>query len=232
MGAAGGSHPRGAAGGIGVHYEPDAFGRFAESIARFLGTARFLVLQSVLIVVWIAFNLFVPEASSSTPATVVSSCSPLCCRCRPPTPHRSSCSPRIARRRLDPRIGRPIGGSPSARRRHGVPRPRDRRRPGELVRRRHRGGARRSARRPDQRHRPAHQRLESLTRNQAHPATGRVGRRRQPSGRTTSTSSTGERGEGRGGTAARCPRPAAAVAAPSAVASARCLPGLTRRSAS
>ena len=35
-------------------YDPDAFGRFSESIARFLGTARFLVFQTVVIVVWIA----------------------------------------------------------------------------------------------------------------------------------------------------------------------------------
>lgn len=47
---------------IGVTYDADAFGRFAESIARFLGTARFLVWQTALIVVWIAWNLVMPEA--------------------------------------------------------------------------------------------------------------------------------------------------------------------------
>jgi uncharacterized membrane protein len=42
---------------FGVHYDPEAFGRFSESIARFLGTARFLVVQSGIVVVWIALNL-------------------------------------------------------------------------------------------------------------------------------------------------------------------------------
>jgi uncharacterized membrane protein len=42
---------------IGVQYEPEAFGRFAEAIARNLGTARFLVIQTVIVVVWITFNV-------------------------------------------------------------------------------------------------------------------------------------------------------------------------------
>jgi uncharacterized membrane protein len=42
---------------FGVHYDPEAFGRFSESIARFLGTARFLVAQSAIVVVWIIINL-------------------------------------------------------------------------------------------------------------------------------------------------------------------------------
>ena len=42
---------------IGVQYEPEAFGRFAETIARNLGTARFLVIQTVIVVVWIIFNV-------------------------------------------------------------------------------------------------------------------------------------------------------------------------------
>ena len=41
---------------IGLHYDPDAFGRFSEGIARFFGTARFLVVQSCIVVVWIAIN--------------------------------------------------------------------------------------------------------------------------------------------------------------------------------
>ncbi len=45
-----------------VQYDSDAFGRFAESIARTLGTARFLVWQSVVIAVWIAYNLIAPDA--------------------------------------------------------------------------------------------------------------------------------------------------------------------------
>lgn len=46
---------------IGVRYDADAFGQFSESIARFLGTARFLVVQTVIIVVWIAYNVLAPD---------------------------------------------------------------------------------------------------------------------------------------------------------------------------
>ena len=53
--------PRGHRAGSAVGYDSDAFGRFSESIARFLGTARFLVLQTVVIVVWIAYNLLAPD---------------------------------------------------------------------------------------------------------------------------------------------------------------------------
>ncbi len=35
----------------------DAFARFSERIARFLGTGRFLAVQTVLVVVWITLNL-------------------------------------------------------------------------------------------------------------------------------------------------------------------------------
>jgi uncharacterized membrane protein len=41
---------------IGVHYDPDAFGRFSEAIARFLGTGRFLMGQTVIVAVWILVN--------------------------------------------------------------------------------------------------------------------------------------------------------------------------------
>jgi uncharacterized membrane protein len=41
---------------IGVHYDPDAFGRFSEAIARFLGTGRFLMAQTVVVAVWILIN--------------------------------------------------------------------------------------------------------------------------------------------------------------------------------
>lgn len=47
---------------LGVHYDPDAFGQFSEGIARYLGTARYLVWQSCMIVVWISWNLLVPES--------------------------------------------------------------------------------------------------------------------------------------------------------------------------
>ena len=45
---------------VGVHYDPEAFGRFSEGIARFIGTARYLVLQTIVIVVWIAWNVGLP----------------------------------------------------------------------------------------------------------------------------------------------------------------------------
>jgi uncharacterized membrane protein len=38
-------------------YDPEAFGRFSEAIARFLGTARYLAVQTVLVLMWIAFNV-------------------------------------------------------------------------------------------------------------------------------------------------------------------------------
>jgi uncharacterized membrane protein len=47
--------PRGAS-FKGPSYDADAFGRFSEGIARFLGTGRFLAGQTVLVVVWIALN--------------------------------------------------------------------------------------------------------------------------------------------------------------------------------
>lgn len=45
---------------FGIHYDPNAFGDFSEAIARFIGTARFLVFQSVVVVVWIALNVAIP----------------------------------------------------------------------------------------------------------------------------------------------------------------------------
>ena len=50
------SAPRGVGPRVGARYDADAFGRFSESIARTLGTGRFLVGQTVLVVIWIALN--------------------------------------------------------------------------------------------------------------------------------------------------------------------------------
>lgn len=36
----------------------EAVGRFSESIARFLGTGRYLAIQTVMVIVWIGLNLF------------------------------------------------------------------------------------------------------------------------------------------------------------------------------
>ena len=55
MGALG--TPRGAARQIPIHYDPDRFGRFSEAVAGFLGTATYLVGQTVIVIIWIAINL-------------------------------------------------------------------------------------------------------------------------------------------------------------------------------
>ena len=44
-----------------VQVDRDAFGSVAESIASFIGTARFLVYQSVFITVWILHNTLAPD---------------------------------------------------------------------------------------------------------------------------------------------------------------------------
>ena len=41
-----------------LRLDPDAVGRFAEGIARFLGTGRFLAVQTIIVVVWIGLNVF------------------------------------------------------------------------------------------------------------------------------------------------------------------------------
>ncbi len=45
---------------VGIHYDPDAFGSFSESIARFLGTGRYLVIQSFVVVMWVIVNVYKP----------------------------------------------------------------------------------------------------------------------------------------------------------------------------
>jgi uncharacterized membrane protein len=46
---------------FGIHYDPDQFGQFSESVARFIGTARFLVFQSVFCVIWVLWNSLAPD---------------------------------------------------------------------------------------------------------------------------------------------------------------------------
>ena len=38
--------------------DPDTIARMSETIARFLGTGRYLAIQTVLVIVWIALNVF------------------------------------------------------------------------------------------------------------------------------------------------------------------------------
>ncbi len=48
---------------FGVHYDREAFGRFSETIARFIGTARFLVYQTVFCAFWVFANSrFAPDS--------------------------------------------------------------------------------------------------------------------------------------------------------------------------
>jgi uncharacterized membrane protein len=48
--------PRVARRGLRERYDAEAFGRSTERIARFLGTGRYLVYQSVLILIWVIVN--------------------------------------------------------------------------------------------------------------------------------------------------------------------------------
>jgi uncharacterized membrane protein len=48
------SSPRGT--GSSHIYDPDAVGNLAERLAHFFGTPRYLAIQTVLVVMWIAFN--------------------------------------------------------------------------------------------------------------------------------------------------------------------------------
>ncbi len=43
------------------HYDPEAFGRLSERIARFLGTSRFLVYLTLFAAAWLAWNSLVPD---------------------------------------------------------------------------------------------------------------------------------------------------------------------------
>jgi uncharacterized membrane protein len=43
--------------GFGLHYDPDAFGRFSEAIARTLGSGRYLFIQTIVVIIWIIINV-------------------------------------------------------------------------------------------------------------------------------------------------------------------------------
>ena len=51
------SRPKGTAGG--PVYDPDQFGAVAERLARFFGTPRYLIVQTAIVIIWIAYNAFV-----------------------------------------------------------------------------------------------------------------------------------------------------------------------------
>jgi uncharacterized membrane protein len=52
------SAPRGTRRRVGVFYDQERFGRFSEGIANFLGTATYLVAQTVVVIIWIIINIF------------------------------------------------------------------------------------------------------------------------------------------------------------------------------
>jgi uncharacterized membrane protein len=50
-------------------FDPEAFGKWSESIARHMGTAKFLVYMTVLILLWFAWNTLAPPAWRFDPYT-------------------------------------------------------------------------------------------------------------------------------------------------------------------
>jgi uncharacterized membrane protein len=47
--------------------DPDAFGQWTERIARFLGTGRYLVFQTALVISWITWNTAMPRSLQFDP---------------------------------------------------------------------------------------------------------------------------------------------------------------------
>ena len=50
-------------------FDPEDFGKWSEAIARFMGTAKFLVYMTVVIVIWIAWNALAPARLRFDPYT-------------------------------------------------------------------------------------------------------------------------------------------------------------------
>jgi uncharacterized membrane protein len=50
-------------------FDPEAFGRWSESIARYMGTAKFIVYMTVLIAAWFAWNTLAPRDLRFDPYT-------------------------------------------------------------------------------------------------------------------------------------------------------------------
>jgi uncharacterized membrane protein len=50
-------------------FDPETFGRWSESAARFIGTWKFIVYMTVFIVVWIAWNALAPRNDRFDPYT-------------------------------------------------------------------------------------------------------------------------------------------------------------------
>ena len=54
-------YPREAGRSLRPSYDPEAFGRWSEQFARFLGTARFLIFMSFFVILWVTWNAFSPN---------------------------------------------------------------------------------------------------------------------------------------------------------------------------
>jgi uncharacterized membrane protein len=50
-------------------FDPEAFGRWSEGIARYMGTAKFIVYMTVVIALWFAWNTLAPAAMRFDPYT-------------------------------------------------------------------------------------------------------------------------------------------------------------------
>jgi len=59
--------PRSPRRGPRLRVDPEAFGRLTERIARFLGTGRYLAVQSIVVVVWIIWNSAAPHSLQFDP---------------------------------------------------------------------------------------------------------------------------------------------------------------------
>jgi uncharacterized membrane protein len=49
------------------HYDPETFGRLAETFARFMGTAKFLVYMTVFVAAWLMWNTWGPDGLQFDP---------------------------------------------------------------------------------------------------------------------------------------------------------------------
>ncbi len=47
--------------GISLRLDPETVGQSTETLARFFGTGRYLLIQTVIVIIWIAFNLVAVE---------------------------------------------------------------------------------------------------------------------------------------------------------------------------
>ncbi len=50
-------------------FDPESFGRWSEAIARYMGTAKFLVYMTVVILLWITWNALAPASLRFDPYT-------------------------------------------------------------------------------------------------------------------------------------------------------------------